>query len=71
MFTCHMPTFHIWIGLKLMDSLGRNSWIYERISACEMTKVVSAGRHRLAVASLQMLRCDQCLWGKKSHKIKA
>lgn len=26
-----------------MDSLGRNSWIYERISACEMTKVVSAG----------------------------
>lgn len=26
-----------------MDSLGRNSRIYERISACEMTKVVSAG----------------------------
>lgn len=26
-----------------MDSLGRNSWIYERVCACEMTKVVSAG----------------------------
>lgn len=44
LFTCHASAFHIWIGLNWMESLGRNSWIYECVSACERTKVVAAGQ---------------------------